>query len=321
MNVPLTIGLTPWLILIGFCIAVRDDVHLGWNVKNGQGNADQHRLSRFLFVLSAIAFLAAAGILQTLASPLSDCAWACMSAALAMPVFGWVWENNQGHHRAMRDRINQETSWIIWKRGNVQNEIMRAREHEAMDRRLRRCRSALLLSRGDAQDFDFLFGELEGRLLEYRDDADQCALLVGGIAAHLRHVFMERDQDDIPVAEACRHVNRWAQWLRTMGIEGLEVLGTPAQNSPTLLRKVPSMLFLGAAERMGIAALEHRNEGQLQWHWTFTESSARLSASGSPHATWSNQMVKDWDAAFMLRHGGIAHAGGIWHCELPLLPA
>jgi len=31
-------------------------------------------------------------------------------------------------------------------------------------------------------------------------------------------------------------------------------------------------------------------------------------------------MAKDWDTAFMLRHGGIAHAGGSWHFELPLIP-
>ena len=61
-------------------------------------------------------------------------------------------------------RASQEMAWIVWRRGSIQDGIMQAREHEAMDRQMRRCRSTLLLSRDDGDDVDHLFRTLESVL-------------------------------------------------------------------------------------------------------------------------------------------------------------
>ena len=217
------------------------------------------------------------------------------------------------------DRENEEIAWIIRRRGSVQDQMMRAYEREAMDRRLRRCQATLMLTRRGGDDLARLFRMIERKVEELKDDTMEAAELVGGFAAHLRHVFMESDRDDIPVFMACNHVERWAAILRQLGADGLEVIGAPAPDSPYCAHRIPAMLMLGATERLGIAALEAAPE-PVRWRWTFGPHTARLEADGGHPLNLPSEEFKDWDAAFMLRHGGIAHAGGCWSFELPLLP-
>ena len=217
-------------------------------------------------------------------------------------------------------RAAREMSWIIWRRGSIQDDIMRAREHEAMDRRMRRCRSTLLLSRDNGHDVHHLFHTLEHRLTAPELDRHQAAALVGGMATHLRHVFMERDRDDIAFGETAGHVARWAWWLEQLGSGPIHISGAPAPGSPQYARKVPSTLFLGMAERMGMALLERETDTAVHWTWSVESGRATLSTSDGPVTLWSDSAAQDWDTAFLLRHGGIAHAGGCWHFELPLIP-
>lgn len=217
-------------------------------------------------------------------------------------------------------RSAREMSWIIWRRGSIQDDIMRAREHEAMDRRMRRCRSTLLLSRDEGHDVHRLFQTLEQRLTCPELDRHHAAALVGGMATHLRHVFMERDRDDIAFGETAGHVSRWARWLEQLGCGPIHISGAPAPGSALYARKVPSTLFLGMAERMGMALLERQSHAAVQWTWFVESDRATLSTSDGPVTLWSDSAAQDWDTAFLLRHGGIAHAGGCWHFELPLIP-
>lgn len=217
-------------------------------------------------------------------------------------------------------RAAREMTWIIWRRGSIQNDIMRAREHEAMDRRMRRCRSTLLLSRDDGHDVHQLFQTLEQRLTAPELDRHQAAALVGGMATHLRHVFMERDRDDIAFGETAGHVDRWARWLEQLGCSPISIAGAPAPGSTLYARKVPSTLFLGMAERMGLALLERESNAQVQWTWSVESDRVKLSTSDGPVTLWTDSAAQDWDTAFLLRRGGIAHAGGSWHFELPLIP-
>ena len=237
-----------------------------------------------------------------------------------LPVL-WLACRRSALNRAKEEaRASQEMAWIVWRRGSIQNEIMRAREHEAMDRRMRRCRSTLLLSQEDGKDTQHLFQTLERTLADTTVDRHSAASLVGGMAAHLRNVFIERDQDDVSFGETAGHIARWARWLEELGAGTISVFGAPVPGSALYARKVPSTLFLGMAERMGLSLLEQGGAGSVQWTWSVESDRVRLSTSGRPMSPWSESTAKDWDTAFMLRHGGIAHAGGSWHFELPLIP-
>lgn len=197
---------------------------------------------------------------------------------------------------------------------------MRAREREAMDRRMRRCQSSLLLSRGEDHDLDFLFLSLEKRLMNPRVSAHVAGDLVGGIAAHLRHVFIERDRDELPTEDICRHIRRWAMWLQDMGVPAIEVKGEPAPGSQTSRMRAPSMLFLGAVEHVGLTALRATSPPKMVWRWSFGQNRIRLDIEEGPVLLWPDEERSDWDAAFLLRHGGLAHAGGCWQLDLPLIP-
>jgi len=248
--------------------------------------------------------------------------WSGLLGALGWalaPVVIWPWILQA--RRQKRDRletVSRERQHIIAQRGTVQQQIMRAREAEAMERRMRRCKSALLLSKGNAEDLDFLLARLEQRVADGDMEGPDPTELVGGMAAHLRHVFIERDQDDLPLTEVIRHVDRWAGWLRELGVT-IHVGGHAALRELPPSSKVPSMLFLGAAERWGIDALREHRTAPMAWTWTVSEGMVHLESDANLSSTWPRHLLKDWDAAFMLRHGGIAHAGGRWDCQLPLL--
>ena len=239
---------------------------------------------------------------------------------IGLPVLWFVSRRSALQSAKKETYASQEMAWIVWRRGSIQNEIMRAREHEAMDRRMRRCRSTLLLSQEDSKDTHHLFQRLERTLSDPAVDRHSAASLVGGIAAHLRNVFIERDRDDVSFGETAGHVARWAGWLEELGAGTISVLGAPVAGSELYARKVPSTLFLGMAERIGISLLEEGREVDVQWTWSVESDRVRLSTSDLPISPWSESTARDWDTAFMLRHGGIAHAGGSWHFELPLIP-
>jgi hypothetical protein len=247
-------------------------------------------------------------------------AWTVLIGMLPLPLLHRTAQSACRNLAAEEARASQEMAWIVWRRGSIQDGIMRAREHEAMDRRMRRCRSTLLLSQDDGEDVDHLFRTLESRLATPHVDRHASAALVGGMASHLRHVFIERDRDDVSFGETAGHIARWARWLEDMGTGPVDIVGAPEPGSSLYARKVPSTLFLGMAERMGIAFLECTETPGIQWIWSLEEDRVRLSTSGGPMTPWSEHTCKDWDAAFMLRHGGISHAGGAWHFELPLIP-
>lgn len=214
----------------------------------------------------------------------------------------------------------KEIAWIIQQRGNVQDQIMRACEREAMERRLRRCQATLMLTRRGGRDLSLLFDTLESQVAAMHDDPMEAAAVIGGFAAHLRHVFMESDVDDLSLGEACAHVQRWGTVLHKLGAHEVRISGAPPNGSPLFERRIPALLMLGAVERIGVAALQDEAEHPLHWRWHFDAYTARLQADGTADLALAEQELRDWDAAFMLRHGGIAHAGGAWSFELPLLP-
>lgn len=256
-----------------------------------------------------------------LASP-ADSPWMAAGLLIAAGVTGTRWWSQALTGRNHRLRTEAEDIlWIVRQRGTVQDQIMRACEREAMERRLRRCRATLMLTRRGGRDLAGLFRRLEAKVATMEEEPLEAAAIIGGFAAHLRHVFMESDRDDIPFGEACMHVERWAGVLRTLGAEGLEVTGAPAADSPLYARRIPAMLMLGATERLGMAALEGHPETPAHWHWSCTEHTVHLEAISGAKLQLASEDIRDWDAAFMLRHGGLAHAGGIWSFELPLLPA
>ena len=78
--------------------------------------------------------------------------------------------------------------------------------------------------------------------------------------------------------------------------------------------------LLGMAERMGLALLERESNAPVQWTWSVESDRVKLSTSDAPVTLWTDSAAQDWDTAFLLRRGGIAHAGGSWHFELPLIP-
>lgn len=242
--------------------------------------------------------------------------------ACAALVAGFLWLRSSEQARRLRWKAeSREMAWIIQQRGSVQDQIMRACEQEAMERRLRRCQSTLMLTRRGGEDLSVLFRRLESRVAAMQTEPMEAASVVGAFAAHLRHVFMESDRDDITVAEACSHVDRWANVLGALGAPPIAIVGAPLSSDAIARRRVPAMLILGATERLGVCALEQPEPQPTQWEWTFEDHTVRLSSHGGATLVLPSDELKDWDAAFMLRHGGIAHAGGIWSFELPLLPA
>lgn len=131
---------------------------------------------------------------------------------------------------------------------------------------------------------------------------------------------MESDRDDISVSEACSHVDRWAAVIRALGASEIHIDGAPPPSSNLANRRIPAMLILGATERLGVSTLVNRNAAPAHWRWTFGRQTVKLESKGGAALVLPPEEYRDWDAAFMLRHGGIAHAGGSWYFELPLLP-
>lgn len=235
-----------------------------------------------------------------------------LSAALLLPI--------RRGALILRQSALEERKWIIQQRGTVQDQIMRACEREAMERRLRRCQATLMMTRRGGRELGMLFRKLEAQVASRVGEPIEAASLVGAFAAHLRHVFMESDRDDITLGEACEHVARWGAVLRALGCADPVISGAPAPGSALACRRMPAMLMLGATERLGLTMLEHPHAQQQRWTWHANAQTVRLEAEGGGALQLSNEALKDWDAAFLLRHGGIAHAGGSWSFELPLLP-
>ncbi|MAC17198.1 MAG: hypothetical protein CMC97_02725 [Flavobacteriales bacterium] len=251
--------------------------------------------------------------------------WWCL--LLGMP--GWaicpwllrsVLRSTAQQKQRRSEMVAHERLWIIAQRGTVQQQIMRAREAEVIERRMRRCKSVLLLSRGNTEDLDFLLRRLENSIAQNGVSGGTAAEWVGGMAAHLRNVFIERDRDDLPLEDAVRHIRRWAAWLNDMGLD-IAVEDFQLRDGRLTASKVPSMLFLGAAERWGIDALRTNQIERITWTWSISEGSVLLRSDSAGPQSWPSHTLKEWDHAFMLRHGGIAHAGGGWECQLPLLEA
>ena len=231
----------------------------------------------------------------------------------------WLRTTEQSRMLRWRNE-SREMAWIIKQRGSVQDQIMRACEREAMERRLRRCQATLMLTRRGGQDLSLLFRRLEERVEDLEKQPMEAAALIGSFAAHLRHVFMESDRDDISVSEACAHVDRWAGVIRALGASQIHVEGAPPPSSDLANRRIPAMLILGATERLGVSSLVKRNAAPAHWQWTFDRRTVKLESKGGAPLLLPAEEYRDWDAAFMLRHGGIAHAGGNWSFQLPLLP-
>lgn len=314
----LTVCLLPWAAGCGLALAHWGQRHRPVLGKGSTPPADSK--PGWTWVDGVVPLGAAAVVIAGLLRGDSAAVLPALSCGMAAPWITFTLRQQRLTHRDRRRKANRDTAWIVWRRGSIQDEIMRAREHEAMDRRMRRCRSTLLLSRGDTEDMAFLFERLEHTLTRLDGDVHDAAELVGGIASHLRHVFIERDQDDLPLADIGRHVERWRRWLEAMGTGPITMSGLPGPNDPASLRRVPSMLFLGMAERVGLGLLAMPTQEGVVWRWEVDEESVALILQGAPSCVFSEEHQQDWDAAFMLRHGGISHAGGSWHFRLPLLP-
>ena len=242
-----------------------------------------------------------------------------LGSTAAIVVIQWLDSSEKSRMERWRDESRQ-MAWIIQQRGSVQDQIMRACERVAMERRLRRCQATLMLTRRGGQDLSVLFRRLEERVEDLEQSPMDAAALVGAFAAHLRHVFMESDRDDISVSEACSHVDRWAAVIRALGASEIHIDGAPPPSSNLANRRIPAMLILGATERLGVSTLVNRNAAPAHWRWTFGRQTVKLESKGGAALVLPPEEYRDWDAAFMLRHGGIAHAGGSWYFELPLLP-
>ena len=242
-----------------------------------------------------------------------------LGSTAAIVVIQWLDSSEKSRMERWRDESRQ-MAWIIQQRGSVQDQIMRACEREAMERRLRRCQATLMLTRRGGQDLSVLFRRLEERVEDLEQSPMEAAALVGAFAALLRHVFMESDRDDISVSEACSHVDRWAAVIRALGASEIHIDGAPPPSSNLANRRIPAMLILGATERLGVSTLVNRNAAPAHWRWTFGRQTVKLESKGGAALVLPPEEYRDWDAAFMLRHGGIAHAGGSWYFELPLLP-
>lgn len=230
-----------------------------------------------------------------------------------------MWRTGHQGRQVFRAQELHEMTWIVRQRGSVQDQIMRACEREAMERRLRRCQATLMLTRRGGNDLAQLFGKLEEQVADMEHDAMEAADIVGGFAAHLRHVFMESDCDDLPLGEACKHIARWAKVLQKLGTPAISISGAPDPESAAGQRRIPALLMLGATERLGVAALQATQATPMHWHWCLEQHTVRLVATGGAPLQLGGGELRDWDAAFMLRHGGMAHAGGAWSFELPLI--
>jgi len=248
--------------------------------------------------------------------------WAGACTVIAAVVMcGLIWgAGRQGSLMFQAQEIHEMT-WIVHQRGSVQDQIMRACEREAMERRLRRCQATLMLTRRGGTDLSQLFNSLEEQVARMKNDAMEAADVVGGFAAHLRHVFIESDVDDIPLGEACKHIERWARVLQSLGASAISISGAPALESKEGQRRIPALLMLGATERLGVAALQDSSAPPMHWQWSIQQHTVRLETCGGAPLQLGGSELRDWDAAFMLRHGGLAHAGGAWSFELPLLPS
>lgn len=242
-----------------------------------------------------------------------------LSVCVAITLCGLIWHTGQNGRTLFQNQELKEMRWIVRQRGSVQDQIMRACEREAMERRLRRCQSTLMLTRRGGNDLTLLFNTLEEQVASMEHRAMDAADVIGGFAAHLRHVFMESDCDDIPLGEACRHITRWAQVLEKLGASAISISGEPDADSPLAQRRIPALLMLGATERLGVAALQDPTAAPMYWQWSIDGHVVRLETTGGGPLQLGGNEYRDWDAAFMLRHGGIAHAGGAWAFELPLL--
>ena len=63
-----------------------------------------------------------------------DVPWVLLGLAPLIPLHILCLRQSRSIQEEER-RATREMSWIIWRRGSIQNDIMRAREHEATDRR------------------------------------------------------------------------------------------------------------------------------------------------------------------------------------------
>lgn len=306
----LLFAMAPWALMLS----------VGWPLRHASG----HRLGPLRAAWRpwtlALGLALAIGFWQAHSGP----SWCLMLGVTGWVSGPWLLQSVRAsvaqNKRCRSGIVAEERRWIIAQRGTVQQQIMRAREAEVRERRMRRCKSALLLSRGSAEDLDFLLRRLEDTVARHRVSGGTAAEWVGGMAAHLRNVFIERDQDDLPLEDAVRHIRRWAAWLNDMGLD-IAVEDLRPRDGHLTAFKVPSMLFLGAAERWGIDALRANRAERITWTWSITEGSVHLRSDGAGPQSWPSHTLKQWDHAFMLRHGGISHAGGGWECQLPLLEA
>lgn len=302
--------LAPWAAMLA----------VGWPLRQASGHRSASLRAAWRPWTLALGLALAIGFWQAHPGP-EWCLFLGVSGWASCP---WLLRSvlvSAAHQKQRRtEMVAQERHWIIAQRGTVQQQIMRAREAEVMERRMRRCKSALLLSRGNAEDLDFLLRRLDDAIARDGVDGGTAAEWVGGMAAHLRNVFIERDRDDLPLEDAVRHIRRWAAWLNDMGLD-IAVEDLRPRDGRLTAPKVPSMLFLGAAERWGIDALRANREERITWTWSISEGSVHLKSDGAGPQSWPSHTLKEWDHAFMLRHGGIAHAGGGWECQLPLLEA
>lgn len=306
-------------VALAFGLALRHEIGLAM-----EGNSAWHLpiapipSSRWSLATSAAVFVwgNACGAWMVYSMP-----WAgACSLASAAALCGLTWSAGQRGKMLYQAQEIKEMTWIVHQRGSVQDQIMRACEREAMERRLRRCQTTLMLTRRGGNDLSQLFHSLEEQVAGMHDDAMDAADVVGGFAAHLRHVFIESDVDDIPLGEACKHVGRWAQVLEKLGTANICISGVPAPDADEGKLRIPALLMLGATERLGVAALQNPSSEPMHWHWSIGKHTVRLEATGGAPLQLGGHELRDWDAAFMLRHGGLAHAGGAWSFELPLLP-
>lgn len=309
MSLPLLLVLLPWACLLA----------VFWGSRHHRIRPDlsfRSRSSGAAWLIGAV--LGIAWILSSSDSSLSVSLVGTLGWGLLPGLAFLVRHRMRDARQARLLQRREEHQWVVQQRGTVQRQIMRAREAEAMERRMRRCKTALLLSKGNAEDLDLLLGRLDTELTHGLMSGPEAAEHIGGMAAHLRHVFIERDRDDLPLGEACRHVRRWAQWLGELGVD-IRIEGEPDIRSREARSKVPSMLFLGAAERWGLDALQTPPAAPMVWTWSVEGGMVHLKSNHPGQSPGPESAIRQWDAAFMLRHGGMAHAGGGWDCQLPLL--
>ena len=197
---------------------------------------------------------------------------------------------------------------------NVQDELMRLRERELLEKRRHKLQSSVFLSRGDPEDLDQLIGWIDRRI--EATGPDQAAECVSRFSTHLRNVFMASDTPQLPLDQAVDRINRWVKFLRSLDHFTLthEMPGLDPDHQD-FDRETPVLLLLSVVEQWGMSALRQSDaDANFGLRWEILPNQTLLHGFGV-EATLEpdNALVLTIEQA----NGQIKTEPGHWLCSLP----